>query len=208
MQEEDVMENAKFTYDLFVQNTVDSTSHTLQWLPRREQDPDYADFEFAYFLMGTHNEIEDREDTLDIYRLRLPKITSTSKTVVDYSKLDAATHSKLTKVESLVHEGEVMKCRQNPHDQSVVASNTTSGVVNLYRMGVDNNSEPLIGKLSGLDEETFSMHWSPLNSGYLGSSSGTTACIWDANSKDGKALITLNNGHDEKPVNDIHFSPL
>jgi len=30
--EEDVMENAKVTYDVFVQNSLDATSHTLEWL--------------------------------------------------------------------------------------------------------------------------------------------------------------------------------
>jgi len=31
--EEDLMENARVTYDVFIQNSLDATSHTLEWLP-------------------------------------------------------------------------------------------------------------------------------------------------------------------------------
>jgi len=31
--EEDLMENARVTYDIFVQNSLEATSHTLEWLP-------------------------------------------------------------------------------------------------------------------------------------------------------------------------------
>jgi hypothetical protein len=31
--EEDLMENARVTYEVFVQNNLDATSHSLQWLP-------------------------------------------------------------------------------------------------------------------------------------------------------------------------------
>ncbi len=31
--EEDLMENARVTYDVFVQNSLEATSHTLEWLP-------------------------------------------------------------------------------------------------------------------------------------------------------------------------------
>ena len=35
--EEDLMENARVTYDIFVQNTLEATSHTLEWLPKTIQ---------------------------------------------------------------------------------------------------------------------------------------------------------------------------
>lgn len=35
--EEDMMENARVTYEVFVQNNLESTSHSLQWLPKLEQ---------------------------------------------------------------------------------------------------------------------------------------------------------------------------
>ena len=84
--------------------------------------------------MGTHNDVENREDTLDVYRVRVPKITQSSKTVIDYSTLNPNTHSKLEKVKSITHENEVMKCRQNPFDESLIASNITTGAINLYKM--------------------------------------------------------------------------
>jgi hypothetical protein len=30
--EEDMMENARVTYDIFVQNSLEATSHSLEWL--------------------------------------------------------------------------------------------------------------------------------------------------------------------------------
>lgn len=35
--EEDLMENARVTYDIFVQNSLEATSHTLEWLPYTHQ---------------------------------------------------------------------------------------------------------------------------------------------------------------------------
>lgn len=35
--EEDIMENARVTYDVFVQNSLEATSHTLEWLPYTHQ---------------------------------------------------------------------------------------------------------------------------------------------------------------------------
>ncbi len=35
--EEDMMENARLTYDIFVQNGLSETSHTIEWLPYTHQ---------------------------------------------------------------------------------------------------------------------------------------------------------------------------
>ena len=35
--EQDQMEDAKQNYDVFIQNTLEFTSHSAQWLPRFEQ---------------------------------------------------------------------------------------------------------------------------------------------------------------------------
>ncbi len=35
--EEDLMENARVTYDIFVQNSLEATSHSLEWLPYTHQ---------------------------------------------------------------------------------------------------------------------------------------------------------------------------
>ena len=52
---EDVkMENIGLTYDVFVQNELPHTSHSLEWLPISHADPQHAGFEFNYFLLGTH----------------------------------------------------------------------------------------------------------------------------------------------------------
>jgi hypothetical protein len=83
-----------------------------------------------------------------------------------------------------------MKIRQNPFDERVIASMTTSGVVNLY--GVKSlreaeRSASLVGKLHGLQEETFSLNWSRVQSNLLASAAGTNICIWDVNRLSGDA---------------------
>lgn len=35
--EEEVMENIKATYDVFVQNSLEATSHTIEWLKNTHQ---------------------------------------------------------------------------------------------------------------------------------------------------------------------------
>jgi hypothetical protein len=57
--EEDIkMENVRQTFDLFIQNTLKATSHSLEWLPIGHQDPDFKDFNQEYFLIGTHHEVD------------------------------------------------------------------------------------------------------------------------------------------------------
>ena len=52
------MENVRVYYDIFVQNTLKSTSHSVQWLPIIESDPEFTQFNRKYFLLGTHNDCE------------------------------------------------------------------------------------------------------------------------------------------------------
>lgn len=44
LMEEDIMENAKISYDVFISNTLMSTSHSVQWLPYQLDDPEYPAF--------------------------------------------------------------------------------------------------------------------------------------------------------------------
>lgn len=72
--EEDIkMENVRTTYDLFVQNQLTRTSHTLEWLNVGHEDPDNKVFNYEYFLIGTHRdqEVEDKE-YLQLVRMRVP----------------------------------------------------------------------------------------------------------------------------------------
>jgi WD40 repeat protein len=91
-------------------------------------------------------------------------------------------------LERIPHEGEVMKCRQSPFKQGLIASVTTSGVINLYQShaleqgnGVSKGNS-LVGKLFGLSGETFSLHWSKSHSHLLASAVDKTMCVWDVNS--------------------------
>ncbi len=57
------------------------------------RDPDYAAFEFDYFLTGSDCGGEG-QDYISIHRVRVPRLHAGKKAVIDYSVLDAPTHSK------------------------------------------------------------------------------------------------------------------
>ena len=84
------MENVKQTYDMFVQNQLSATSHTLEWLPIGHQDPDNKKFDLQYFILGTHIERVDDEsaapdDKLKLVRVRVPNCTFTEKEMLSFS---------------------------------------------------------------------------------------------------------------------------
>lgn len=78
LDDEQLMENARVTYDCFIQNTLSSTSHTLQWLPHRIQDPEFPAFNKEYFLCGTHYTEDHGElygkDSIQIFTIRVPRM--------------------------------------------------------------------------------------------------------------------------------------
>ena len=71
------MENAKYTYDVFIDNGLDSTSHSLQWLPNwRHDSHHFAQFNVDYFLYGTHLDEDhpsSQTEKLIIGKIRVPK---------------------------------------------------------------------------------------------------------------------------------------
>lgn len=130
----------------------------------------------------------------------MPKQTYGHKATIDYTQLNRKNHSKLQMVDQILHEGEVMKCRLNPFNPGLIASVTTSGVVNLYKtsaLGSANGDTktPLVGKLHGLAGETFSLHWNRSHANLLASAVGTNVCIWDVNSQNGSETPALPHGH-------------
>jgi|LakMenEpi03Aug12_release.lakeMendotaPanAssembly.Ray.scaffolds.fasta_scaffold217369_3 WD40 repeat protein len=122
----------------------------------------------------------------------------------------------------------MMKCRQNPENSSMIASVTTSGVVNLYKTNAfewyehvheGKTQGSLVGKLHGLHEETFCLNWSRCASNLLASAAGNHVCIWDINRTNGTEtekmphgdkhqLMKFMNAHGDNQVNDAKFSPL
>jgi hypothetical protein len=131
------MENVKQTYDMFVQNQLPATSHTLEWLPIGHQDPDNKKFDLQYFILGTHIERVDDEsatpdDKLKLVRVRVPNCPFTEKEMLSYSS-GQNNLSRLEIVREFSHEQEVIKARCIPGGE-VVASMTNSGVINLYNI--------------------------------------------------------------------------
>ena len=90
MQEDEKMENVKQTYDLFVQNQLEHTSHTMEWLPISHKDPENDKFDMNYFILGTHVEREGEknpavEDKLMLVKVRLPNCSFTEKEMLSFS---------------------------------------------------------------------------------------------------------------------------
>lgn len=42
LEDNDLMDNAKMSYEVFVMTKSVSTSHSVQWLPYQEQDEEYS----------------------------------------------------------------------------------------------------------------------------------------------------------------------
>ena len=82
LNDEDLLENAKVVHDVFIQNHLMSTSHSVQWLPYQEADADYPAFTRKYFLLGTHQEAEsdsNTQETVYVASVRVPKLQKHKK---------------------------------------------------------------------------------------------------------------------------------
>ena len=131
------MENVRVYYDIFMQNTLKSTSHSVQWLPISESDPEYSQFNRKYFLLGTHNEGEDEDasvepDEMYVGMVRVPKFDKQTKSTIDYSRLKND-FGKIQIVKTFNHDSDVSKARAMKQDWRVIASIMNTGEISLYR---------------------------------------------------------------------------
>lgn len=131
VDDEAMMENAQQVCDIFIHNKIKSTSHTVQWLPHEELDPEYPQFSKQYFLLGTHHEEEGADEELYVASVRLPRYEEGKKAVIDTSKLGQE-HSQVEIVKSFKHEGDVSKARAMKQDWKVIASILNTGEIALY----------------------------------------------------------------------------
>jgi hypothetical protein len=137
--DEDIkMENARTTYDLFIQNSLKRTSHSLEWYNNAHQDKDHPEFDWNYFLIGTHQDegVEDETkiaEKLQLVRARVPNKELNIDELGDLAKFQKNL-SRLEVVCEFDHQDEVIKARSMPQDLRVVASMTNSGIINLYNM--------------------------------------------------------------------------
>ena len=83
------MENIRLIYDLFIQNTLKQTSHTLEWLPIATTDEENSKFSFNYFLIGTHNDSleEGQKEFLQIMKVRVPNKKLVSQEIDQFQQI-------------------------------------------------------------------------------------------------------------------------
>ena len=74
----------------------------------------------------------DSADSVIVSRIRVPKLKSGSKTVIDYTILDRHSHGKFQELINIPNNGEVLKCRANPANEKFIASMTTKGLIDIF----------------------------------------------------------------------------
>ncbi|CDW78759.1 histone-binding protein rbbp4-like [Stylonychia lemnae] len=211
LDEETLMQNCKITYDVFIKNNLECTSHSLQWLPTRSQDPDNSQFYVQNFLIGTHYSEDHGDmfgnDSIQIAQIKVPKYDQNQKSVIDYTKLPK-NQSKVQIVKQFNHQGEVNKCRAMPQDWRVIASLGNDGDVFIYKHDETNQIQSDFKTLTGLQDEGFGIQWNSKQQGLLAAATGTSVCIWDVDKcENGAPTVIILDAH-EDTINDLKFSPL
>ena len=185
LAEDEKMDNVRQTYDLFIQNQLSHTSHSLEHLPSISHvDDQNSKFNFEYFLLGTHTEEEDFTDKLFLGRIRVPNQSLTQEQMASLSK-DQKNLSRLEIVKEFDHDQEVNKARCMPQNIGIVASMTNRGEINLYNFPeirdrqASEPAERLKCKLTGLEDESFALSWNQHQEGILASCAQKLICLWD-----------------------------
>lgn len=205
---------------VIIDKSLESTSHTVQWLPMRIENKQDDRFYTEYFLMGTHNEADEGEgegeehqevqNSIMICSINLPKLTRG----VDFSKSDDDLKKSMSKIKvhkAIDHPQDVSKARAMLNNPEIVASFTNNGDINLY----DFNKEIQTSTLKGHSAYGFGLNWKPnfdSTPSNILVSGGTDMLIsvWDINkspSSEGyiEALSTIS--HHTKEVNGIDIHP-
>ena len=208
-------ENSPYLYDmLIVDKSLESTSHTVQWLPLRTECEDDR-FTTEYFLMGTHNEAAEDQDeevtnSIMICSVNIPKLDKG----VSFNKKDENLMENLSKlkiVKSIDHPQDVSKARAMIGNPNNVVSFTNEGDINIY----DFNELKHTFSLVEHTKYGFGLCWKSesenLQSNIL-VSSGTDSkiAVWDINKLPlkGNIITPLNTlTYHSKSVNCVDINP-
>ena len=211
-------ENAPHLYDMIIiDRSLESTSHTVQWLPMREECQEDSRFTTEYFLMGTHNEEEGegeevsiKPDSVKICSVNIPKLNKG----VQFEKSEDDLKKRMSKIKvhkSIQHPGDVSKARAMIGNPNIVASFTNEGDINLFDF--INLTQSVT--LKGHSNYGFGLSWVPNLDGassnsLISGSIDSTIKLWDINkspNKDGNIedVTTLRNH--SKDVNGIDILP-
>lgn len=179
-----------------VDYSLESTSHTVQWLPMREECEEDDRFTTEYFLMGTHNEPEEGQsqsevtDYIMLCSVNIPKLDKgvSFKKNEDKKKQDL---SKIKVVKSIEHPLDVSKARAQIGNPELVASFTNDGDINLY----DFAKEKLTLSLKGHNKYGFGLCWQPTvdnSKSNILISAGTDSkvAVWDINARPSRKELT------------------
>ena len=155
-------DNSPYLYDMFIfDNDLESTSHTVEWLPNRHENKDDNRFNTEYFLMGTHEEDEEdgtpAENSIKICSINIPKLDKGVE--FEESEKDLMKkNSKLSVYKSIEHPEDVSKARSAPGQSNIVASFSNSGDVLIFDF--DKSSQVL--KLKEHSNYGFGLCWQPV----------------------------------------------
>lgn len=171
---------------IIVDKSLESTSHTVQWLPIRQECPDDDRYFTEFFLMGTHNESEDGEpaqNSIMICSMNIPRL---NEGIEFYEKEEEIKKklSKLQVVKTLDHPQDVSKARAMFDNPNIVASFTNTGDINLYDFG----KMQLTLALKGHESYGFGLNWMPNMNGeptnrIVSGGTDSKVAVWDINKK-------------------------
>ena len=212
--------NAPYLYDLVVTHALEWPSLTCQWFPDVER-PAGKDYKMQRLLLGTHTSDEE-PNYLQIATVQLPLQAAE----LDSKRFDeergefggyGGTQCRITVVQKIPHAGEVNRARYMPQNPCVIATKTVSGEVHIF----DYTKHPSMPapdaivnpdlRLVGQSGEGYGLAWSPLDKGFiLSSSADSTVCLWDVKEggRDRKELspLTVFRRHSAF-VEDVALSP-
>ncbi|KAL5564883.1 hypothetical protein UlMin_028047 [Ulmus minor] len=167
-------------------------SHTVEWLPGREENGDFA---FQTLMFGNYT-LRDHSNYLVFAKLKLPASAN-----ANISSLGCEIIKKIK------HDGIVYRARfMSNENQKIIATKTSSsGLVCLFDSSKP-SSEALVLTLKGHTKSGKALSWNKSINGYLLSGSlDAKVCLWDVNATpnnktlEAYALYQDHNG----PVRDV-----
>ncbi|CCH58502.1 hypothetical protein TBLA_0A07120 [Henningerozyma blattae CBS 6284] len=189
--------NVPLLYDFVSETKLVWPSLTVEWLPSNETTNLPSNEQ--RLLLGTHTSGEE-QNYLKIAEITLPDQIINEKTE---DNSDKHVKSNIRIIKKFKHELEVTRAHYMPQDSTIIATINGDGTVFIYDTSIDENqSNPIISKLSHHKENGYGLAFNPLDKGKLLSSSDDgSVAYW--NIQKSIPLLTL---QETSIINDVRWN--
>ncbi|CAK8571828.1 unnamed protein product [Lathyrus sativus] len=189
--------NCPHLYDFIIAQALEWPSHTLQWLPVRDE-PEGKNYSVQKIILGNYTNGYD-QSYLIIAEAKIPNENVDQDYSSDFgcpNNNDVNGDNNFKIIKKINHDGDVNIARYMPKKDSIIATKTNGGVVCIFDiekqlpMDSDDLARPEL-RLIGHKADGYGLSWSNFKSGHLlsGDYDGNI-CIWDIN--DTPNNLTLN----------------